>query len=242
MDSSIATLTITAISLGFIHTVIGPDHYLPFIVMAKARQWSNLKTFWVTLLAGLGHVASSIVLGFVGIALGIAVFNLNNFESFRGDMAAWGIIVFGFVYGAWGVRGLYRMRKHAHDHGHEPDPHHHHRFKNGHVHKHLGLHSHMHEAEKNTDITPWVLFTVFILGPCEPLIPILMYPAAENNMWGVYIVTIAFASVTVTTMLAMVFIGLLTLKPLPVARLGRYSHTLAGLTIFLCGVAIKLGL
>jgi hypothetical protein len=30
-----------AAGIGFIHTVIGPDHYLPFIVMAKARKWTR---------------------------------------------------------------------------------------------------------------------------------------------------------------------------------------------------------
>ncbi|HOD34406.1 MAG TPA: hypothetical protein PLR20_01590 [Syntrophales bacterium] len=28
--------------------------------------------------------------------------------------------------------------------------------------------------------TPWVLFTIFVLGPSEPLIPVLMFPAARN--------------------------------------------------------------
>ena len=35
MDINI--LIVTAISIGFIHTIIGPDHYLPFIVMGKSK-------------------------------------------------------------------------------------------------------------------------------------------------------------------------------------------------------------
>jgi len=33
-SGEITVLLATAASLGFIHTLIGPDHYLPFIVMS----------------------------------------------------------------------------------------------------------------------------------------------------------------------------------------------------------------
>lgn len=70
MTQEITILTLTAVSIGFIHTVFGPDHYLPFIVISKARKWSLLKTIFVTTLCGMGHILGSIVLGFIGIALG----------------------------------------------------------------------------------------------------------------------------------------------------------------------------
>ena len=41
MSNEIAILTATAASIGFFHTLFGPDHYLPFIVMAKANNWSK---------------------------------------------------------------------------------------------------------------------------------------------------------------------------------------------------------
>ncbi|MCX6832664.1 MAG: hypothetical protein NT028_11150, partial [candidate division Zixibacteria bacterium] len=66
-------LAVTAASIGFIHTVAGPDHYIPFIVMAKARKWSMTKTTWITFLCGLGHIGGSVILGLIGVALGIAV-------------------------------------------------------------------------------------------------------------------------------------------------------------------------
>ena len=34
-----------------------------------------------------------------------------------------------------------------------------------------------------------VVFVIFILGPCEPLIPLLMYPAARVDATGVIVVT-----------------------------------------------------
>ena len=53
------------------------------------------KTSLVTILCGFGHVLSSIVIGMIGIALGIAVSRLEIVEGFRGNLAAWALIAFG---------------------------------------------------------------------------------------------------------------------------------------------------
>ena len=65
MDASptLWTLTLTAAGLGVLHTVTGPDHYIPFIAMSRVGRWSVAKTLMVTLLCGLGHVAGSVLLG-----------------------------------------------------------------------------------------------------------------------------------------------------------------------------------
>ena len=38
MDGQLNVLIITAASIGFFHTLFGPDHYLPFIMMSWARK------------------------------------------------------------------------------------------------------------------------------------------------------------------------------------------------------------
>jgi nickel/cobalt transporter (NicO) family protein len=38
MSQELTVITITAASIGLFHTLMGPDHYLPFIVMARARK------------------------------------------------------------------------------------------------------------------------------------------------------------------------------------------------------------
>ena len=101
MTDEVIVLAGTAAGIGFIHTILGPDHYVPFIVMSKARGWSGRKTAIVTSLCGLGHVVSSILLGIVGLFLGIVVFKLESIESFRGDLAGWLLMTFGFVYLLW---------------------------------------------------------------------------------------------------------------------------------------------
>ncbi|MFC1703175.1 sulfite exporter TauE/SafE family protein [Candidatus Omnitrophota bacterium] len=233
MTNELLVLTGTAVTIGFLHTLFGPDHYLPFIVMSKARGWSMFKTSVITLLCGFGHVLSSVVLGFAGIALGVAVFRLEAIESFRGDIAGWLLLGFGFMYFIWGLRRAIRNKPHSHAH------HHHDGDDHEHLHEHFSEHVHPHGVKEKTNITPWILFTIFVFGPCEPLIPLLMYPAAKGNMLSVAMVATVFCVTTIATMLGMVMVFSFGLAKLPLARLERYSHALAGLVIFLCGGAIK---
>mgnify|MGYP000358995267 CR=1 FL=1 len=140
----------SAAGIGFIHTVLGPDHYLPFIAMSKARGWSGALTAIITLLCGICHITGSIILGMVGLFFGIVVF-----------------------------------------------------------------------------------------GPCEPLIPLLMYPAAKSSALAVAAVGIVFGLVTIGTMLACVMVPYYGLSKISIPHAERYSHAAAGLTVFLCGGAIK---
>lgn len=224
-------LTVTAASIGFFHTLLGPDHYLPFIVMARARKWSPIKTTWITVLCGIGHILSSVLLGSIGVVLGIAVTRLEVVESFRGNLAAWAIVAFGLVYLIWGLRRALRNRPHKHRHIHQEDSH-------THMHIHTKEHMHVHEKKGAVSLTPWILFTIFVFGPCEPLIPMLMYPAAKNSLFGLVLVTGVFGVVTIVTMLSIVLISSLGVNLLPMGRWERYTHALAGGTISLCGMAI----
>jgi ABC-type nickel/cobalt efflux system permease component RcnA len=231
--SSTTVLILTAVSIGFLHTLFGPDHYIPFIVISRARNWSKLKTVWVTLLCGVGHVLSSVVLGIVGIIFGIAVGKLEIFEGFRGNIASWVLIAFGLVYTVWGIRNAIINKPHSHPHFHKDGTEH------EHPHTHNGEHAHIHTEEGKTNITPWVLFIIFVLGPCEPLIPLLMYPASQGSMWGLILVTIAFSIVTILTMTTIVMLFKYGFDFLKLGRFERYTHAVAGSLILFSGLAIQ---
>lgn len=249
MNETLLLLCGTAASVGFLHTLLGPDHYLPFVAMSRVGNWSFRKTMFITVLCGIGHVLSSVVLGLAGIALGVAVFKLESIESWRGDLAGWLFIALGAVYTAWGIKRAFRLRRHAHLHVHEDGTVH------AHEHHHSGSHLHVHESAQGAvgseaaaegrvggSMTPWVLFTIFLFGPCEPLIPILMYPAAEGHVAGAVLVAVIFGVVTIATMTTAVALGVLGVGLFPFARLERYTHAMAGFVVLACGAAIKLGL
>jgi sulfite exporter TauE/SafE len=232
MSGEIALLAGTAATIGLVHTIFGPDHYLPFIVLSKARKWGAGKTVLITFLCGLGHILSSVLLGFAGIAIGAAIFSIEAIESFRGEIAVWFLMAFGFTYFIWGIHRALRSRQHVHTHVHENGESH------THTHSHINDHSHVH-GDKSHSMTPWILFIIFVFGPCEPLIPLVMYPAAEHNMTSVALVASIFGVTTIATMLAIVLAAYYGLSKISVPRLERYSHALAGLAILLCGVAVK---
>lgn len=241
MDSEVYILALTTASIAFMHTILGPDHYLPFIVLSKARKWTKVKTIWITILCGLGHVGSSIVVGFIGIAAGIGLSRIQYFESIRGSIAGWLFIGFGLAYTLWGLRKAFRNKTHTHSHFHLNGN------KHTHEHSHFEEHAHPHaiENEEQTDrikyknLTPWILFIIFVLGPCEPFIPLIMYPALQNDIPGVISVIITFSSVTIFTMTAVVLLLTSGIKIIDFGKVEKYTHALAGATIFFSGVAIQ---
>ena len=223
------SLLAAAFGVGVVHTLLGPDHYLPFIMLSKARKWSRLRTVAVTSICGLGHIASSVILGSLGIAFGLAIGQIDSVESGRGPLAAWALVAFGVAYALWGLRHALRKRKgiEAHVHGDEV-----------HIHSH-GLSPHGHEHKKiGANTTFWTLFIIFVLGPCEPLIPLFAVPPSPGR-WDVAILTaLVFAVATLISMVGATLLGLKGLNMLKLGPLEQWSHVIAGCVIAAAGLSI----
>ncbi|MCZ6755076.1 MAG: hypothetical protein O7E49_07165 [Gemmatimonadetes bacterium] len=228
MDTTLTVLLGSAIGVAFVHTLIGIDHSLPFVVLGKANGWSLRKTLGLTTVCGIGHVLSSVVLGLLGIGLGTAVASLEVIEASRGTLAAWTLIMFGLVYAGWAFARRRRGTRHAHQH-------------DGLVHSHAdGGATHDHATRPATaTITAWSLFIIFVLGPCEPLIPLLMIPAAAMGTGVVVLVTAAFGVVTVATMLGLVTLAYYGLRLQRMHWLEQHAQVMAGLAIAASGVVIQ---
>ncbi len=235
MTGSLLALAGTALTIGVTHTVLGPDHYLPFVALSASRGWSRTRTLVITGLCGVGHVLGSVVLGAVGLLAGVVLGKLEAFEAVRGDLAATLLLAFGVAYMLWGLWRYWRPAEHHHALLHRA----------GITHAHPHAHEHGEEAAAGSGVaagkgstTVWVLFIIFVLGPCEPLIPLLMYPASEKNAAGVLLVVAVFGIATISTMLAVVYALSRGLHLVHLGTLERLSHFLAGAAIALCGAAI----
>jgi sulfite exporter TauE/SafE len=214
MASDVGILCATAVAVGFVHTLLGPDHSVPFVAMSRAGGWSIGKTLWVTAGCGLAHVAGSVVIGLLGLMMGAVVMQLEALESLRGDAAGWVMIGFGLAYLTWGLMQAART----------------------------GRQSRVEAAGVASVWTPWILFLVFVLGPCEPLIPLLIYPAARASPLAVVAVVVGFTLATVVTMMLAVLVMRYGVSFLQLPRLERFSHAFAGLAILVCGLLVRLGL
>ncbi len=203
--ASLDVLVATAAGVAFVHTLIGVDHTLPFVAIGRARGWTLRRTLAITLVCGLAHVLSSVVLGVVGTVVGATLTELAGIESNRGELAAWLLVGFGLAYATWAwVR---------HDREHR---------------------------RPLEGLTFWALFLVFVLGPCEPLIPLIAVPALQLGAPSAALVGGVFGAVTLATMTVVVAAGHLGAERLPSLSVShRHAHALAGLAVAGSGVAIR---
>jgi nickel/cobalt transporter (NicO) family protein len=223
-----ATLVLigTAATVALMHTLAGPDHYLPLVILGRTENWSLKKVMGWTALCGAGHVLSSVLVGTVGIAMGWNVSRLTWFEGIRGNIAVWALVVFGFSYMLWGiVRGV---RGHGHSHGL--------------LHAHgdrAPAHSHG-PAGHSHSRTWWALFLIFILGPCEPLIPMLLIPAAEHSIFAIVAVAATFSIITIGAMMVCVGAAYMGFELVEFSLVRRYMHAFSGFAIGASGLLIML--
>ena len=161
------------------------------------------------MISGIGHVGSSILLGAVGILLGFSIHNLRAVEAQRAEIGLWLLIGFVVAYTIWGL-------KKSLDYKHE--------------------HISINEMNSKT-ITLWTLFALFVLGPCEPLIP-LMFLATEYGWPGIFMTSLTFSLVTIFMMVTQALLAYIGIQLIRHDLSERYSHAFAGLVIVLTGAFV----
>jgi sulfite exporter TauE/SafE len=197
------SILLSTIAVAFLHA-LAPDHWTPFVAIAKARRWSIPHLLCITALSGLGHVGSSIGLGASGIILGVTLTSLTAIESSRGAIAGLLLVGFGLAYCVWGL-------------------------------KHWG-HAHAHPAANKT-VTVWALVAIFVLGPCEPLIP-LMFLGIQYGWQEVWLVSLIFGLTTISMMLVQTVVAYKGLRLLLSEKLDQWTHVTCGLIIAGTGAVV----
>jgi nickel/cobalt transporter (NicO) family protein len=215
-----------AASLAVVHTAIGIDHAVPFVVLSRLQQWSLRRTLVITALCGVGHVASAVVIGIVAIALGLAVEQLAPLESVRGRLSLFILVSLGLGYAALGAFRLWKNRPHTHG--------------DGVVH----VHGHGDAEAKKRALTTWTLFVVFVFGPCEALVPLLLAPGVMKDYGLMAGVIAVFGGLTIVTMLVLVTVGVVGTRLVEMEkffgkRAAGVSEVMAGLTIAATGAAVS---
>ena len=225
-EATIAALLTAAILTGVIHTAAGPDHYLPFIAISKSRGYGYLETILWTVVCGIGHVGSSmlIALGFMLFAELLTRTRLEWLEAWRSDIAAYAMIGMGAalllhsLYGRW----KHHPRSHCHVHA------------DGTVEHHTHAPAEIHPSGR---LSYWVVFIIFVLGPCEAMLPLLTASAALGAMSVVW-VSLVFSLATIATMVGLVMAGRFGLNMLRFPWLEKFAPEIAGGTVMACGLAI----
>ncbi len=214
MEPTLVALAATCALVGVVHVLLGPDHYVPFVALARARGWSLTRTLHITAACGLAHVGAAAVIGLVLTAAGRATAVGTALDAARGGAAAWMMLGFGAAYLLWGLRrALFAGAARAQV-----------------------------SAEAARDGAAWVLFLVFALGPCEPLIPLVVAPAARGSVVQTVVAVGGFSAATLSTMVALVAVGWLGVAARSVGKGARgWTHALAGAAVSACGLAMLVG-
>ncbi len=96
-----------------------PGHWLPIVLLAKARKWDRSIAFAGAAVAASGHILLSLLLGLGAIFIGGKLITLD--ESTTDLYSAYGLIIFGLLYA---LQAYFRHSKcHGHTH-HGPNPEH----------------------------------------------------------------------------------------------------------------------
>ena len=202
----------SAASIGFVHTILGPDHYLPLVAMAKTNGWSATKTAIYVEVSGVSPLLGTLVVGSLVFLLGFAFLNIETVQALRSNFAGWFLILFGLVYFVWGAKWAIR-------------------------------HDRTSSQPKNSNFsrcTPFALFLFFILGPCEPLLPLMSIGSESDQVSSSILVVSAFCGTTILTMLACVMFFYYGVSRISFfLRFEKYMHAVTGLIVFLCGCAIQ---
>jgi nickel/cobalt exporter len=116
MSASAPVLLAAAAGVGFAHAIL-PDHWMPLATVGRTRRWSLPRLARVSGLAGLGHVALSVILGAIVIAVGLQF--RHSVQSAQDAIVGGLLIVTGLAFLVLQVRGHRHHHEHDHHHEHE---------------------------------------------------------------------------------------------------------------------------
>lgn len=94
--------------LSTIHALI-PNHWLPLIALGKTEKWTQNQTLWATVITGVAHTLSTII---IGIIVGLIGYKLSAKYSLISETIAPAILIgLGLIY----IALDFRIHHHHHD-------------------------------------------------------------------------------------------------------------------------------
>jgi ABC-type nickel/cobalt efflux system permease component RcnA len=225
-------LLLTAAATAAFHTLI-PDHWLPFVLVGRARSWSARTTAVVSGFSALVHTLLSVALGVAALLLGEGVAKVVSLRLERGSGVL--LLVFGAVYALW----AWRKGGHFHPGGSLL----HHAGEGEHCDGHEGpasvdhMHYHADDAWIGKEAGKGAVALALIVGlnPCVVVLPIMLATADQGGA-ALALVTGAYSLTTIALMVGLSVAGVVGSRRLPVPPVARHMETASGVLIALVGI------
>lgn len=180
-------LILAAIYIAFFHTLANPAHYAPFVALGKARKWSAFKTSLVAGFCGMGHLGAFIAVALIGIALNSFGEVLKKFVHFGEHLGFYLFLAFGILYLIYGLYFALEGYKKISEKCECEDS-----CCCGKL--------NARKVKKSDASLIAILFAFFALGPCEAILPLVLYPALDGNFISILAVAGAFYFTTILSM------------------------------------------
>jgi hypothetical protein len=202
------------VAVGILHTMV-PDHWVPITLIARQRRWSKRETVRAAVQAGIGHVATTLLIALLVWVAGVAF--ATRFGNVVDTLSSFALIGFGLwiAIGSW----LEMHHEHGHYHGDVFHPHHHHENDEAHSH-----------GSKRTAL-------LLILGSSPMVEGIPAFFAAGKYGLGLIIpMAILFAASTIGTYVILCVYSHASLKHVEFPAFEKYGEVLSGAFIALIGL------
>jgi ABC-type nickel/cobalt efflux system permease component RcnA len=229
MNSTVlTTIAATGFTVAFFHAAI-PTHWLPFVLVSRARNWSRGKTLAVAMFAGLGHVALTSLIGLLIAWLG---FQLDEEIGHAFAPIAGSVLILIGCYYAWRqwrgggichhpVPGSQHKADEQCGHEHGPASHWEHELKDSKL-----------VSDKAGD---WAaisgLFLMLTLSPCEGFLPVYL-SAVQFGWTGFVVLSLILAVATLAGMAVFTWLTLIGFERFKLRNFERWEAGLLA-TIFM---------
>jgi cytochrome c biogenesis protein CcdA len=194
----------SAAFVGLIHT-LAPGHWLPVVLLVRARQWRGRQAALAALVAASGHIVVSLALAWASVSVGSKLFEGQHETVER--YGGLGLMAFGLMY------SVFSYFRHSRCHGHE----------------------HHGPVPSRKEKAPYLFLFSIGLSPCVAVFPIVAAAAGSGGSWAAGLVSMGFAlGVVAALMLATLLVSRgLWLLDHPV--LEHHSDVIVGITVALMG-------
>jgi nickel/cobalt transporter (NicO) family protein len=200
---------IGSLILSTIHALI-PNHWLPLIAVGKTERWTHSQTLWATVITGVAHTLSTII---IGVVVGLIGYKLATEYAVISETIAPAILIgLGLIY-------IFRDFRSNHHHTHDMKP----------VVTEQGQ-----KRSRRVAILTSISIAMF-LTPCIE-IEAYYFQAGTIGWIGIFIVSAVYLVTTVVIMLLLVYLGMKGVKTLKSHLLEHHEKGLTGIVLVTLGI------
>ncbi|MFO7657748.1 MAG: hypothetical protein R6W78_11825 [Bacteroidales bacterium] len=201
-------ILIGSILLSIVHAFI-PNHWIPLVAIGKAENWTTRETVIATIITGLAHTLSTVL---VGIIIGFAGFKLAGYyEKITTLVAPMVLITIGLVFVV-----IDFSRGHRHNHAFEGTS----------------------RTGKNTKSKVALILSLSIamfFSPCLEL-EAFFFRAGTMGWPGIIMVSVVYTVITVIFMAVLVYLGIKGTSKFRWHFLEHHEKTVSGIVLIILGI------